>query len=542
MEHLPVEIIHEIAAYISHRDVFNLAQLSCYLNSVLIPYFFTTCHHIPDPSRSKRVTMRLSCYAMTRRIENPWGKQSQLGEGWKDVLSGLTIAFGLRELDSLECTFTCSSSHDHNDWDVANYRRLLLALKRLDRVRKLTLVMDHSNVFAPHKERALITMGNRQETTNELLNMCLERGCEGLVVQDSSFLPMAPTRRQMTYARILRRFWPSSSVWLTAPFSRICKPIFLPLTTRKASKLVHLQISSLILLWPPFSTWTYDVLGTPSLMSLKLHKVYLEPELWEFVLSWLVQPTRTRLLKLAVGDCNIPATTLVEFIIKLEALTHLTLSEYLRNPDEGSVKRLRANAHFFPHLISLTAPLNWVRYILNLVGPKSKAKFNYLGIIPPSTFLLEAFTSDLKVLLDTLSHPSRRGPNAHLDVSLDLSHGQYPLDVFQEDFDSYSNLDLALNERGIKAFASYDAITELRLPVDMMDQESEVLGRFLGRWNHLKLVTFCDPFERTERWATLWGQKPRDVRKEAVVQKLLACTKTFCPSVEVEVGLDGLER
>ncbi|TFK61051.1 hypothetical protein BDN72DRAFT_485040 [Pluteus cervinus] len=415
MDDLPKELLDEILPYLTVDELFVIAQLSRRLNILALQLFFPY-HSIQSPSTLFKA--RIQCGVASHLI---LPTPEELASRRNGALSGLAIAIGIKQIDEFRCRFflcaTCPLASKFR-----NYRRLIHVLKRLEKVRNISIVFDYPNRFGVGFVPVSVEK-QRREIVTELLNLCVEKGCEKLSIQNGCFYPPSlnpavPPSLNLAVPPSLNPAVPP----LKATFSLNMGSLFgsfrgllpsghspksqgrafaLPLfeSARLQTQLTQLEVSSLMMLTPPCWRWTHSILETPSLTSLSLFQIQLPSEVWQTIFGWLIIPIQSKLLDLSVVKCTgLPTQEFISFLLDLKALTYIKLVTPL--PPLHRFRLPWTTKTILPALMGITAPPEWI--VLLCPSSIPRPTLRYVNIAPGSLF---GFSSRIEELNPILKNP-----------------------------------------------------------------------------------------------------------------------------------------
>ncbi|TFK63078.1 hypothetical protein BDN72DRAFT_848033 [Pluteus cervinus] len=518
IDSLPNEILFEIISHLFVDGLYTVSTLSRRFNNLAIPHFFPY-HGCSEPSKVMKI--RIRCDDITHAL----GTTEEMTLRRYDALAGLSIAFDVKSVEELRCTFVpCVMFHIESS-KLKTYQRLLHVLRRLERVSSLSITFDYwkqSNVEQTRKERTEVVSG--------LLNACLEKGCKTLAIQHGYFVPLdgdtlkEPNKVLKMIKKLFSAPLREGAKSATAPHStsrgnQDTNMMSLSSAARKSSRLTHLDISSAMLLCPPCSSWTYPLLETPNLTSLTLSRVLLEKQVWEVILPWLVPPLRERLLELSITHCShLPVTPLVNLVTSMKKLTHFKLIGLIPSVEN---RRLRKK-HLLPDLVSLHTLPDWIGFLCPNEVPRPLLES--LRIVPNPRFDFGVSIRDIKpVLTNPALSRLAMNSNSSDEITLDISAAGYTTADWERDLQAYQDpTDRAACE-------SYERVTSLMFHVRMvtteMMQQSQVICKFFGWWKNVRRIEFVsDDWTWARRWSSIWT--------EEAIGELLKDAKVHCPSLQ----------
>ncbi|TFK62055.1 hypothetical protein BDN72DRAFT_863132 [Pluteus cervinus] len=524
-EQLPAEIIEEILFYTPSKGKLELAKVCRRLNAIALLHLFRHSCDIPEPT--KNFVGATQCRSASHQAENH--TMSVLVRRRLGAFSGLSIAFALdlRSIDTLHISLSSCYEDAHVGLVTEDYHRLLRIVKRLEHVRKVSIIFDYLDLFGNrHKHHDRQLMEQRKGVSTTILNTLLEKGCEELNLHKSSFMPWNIGPRGARLLSGLQNLIPSLGSGLErvkAPYLFMGNPARLPRSTFQSSKLKSLQISGLMYLYPPFSYWTYHVLSIPTLTSLLLCNFYIEESKWAIILSWLYHPLRHRLLDLTIRNCyTFPFPALINFFSKLTNITHLQLTTHDLDQNLGQYQHPKGTTStFFPNLVSIIAPMNWATFLCPETVPRPTLKFIRVHLL---SFGFGTSAKKLRIFLNPSFQPQHQnhgGSNSStvkedkFECFLDISI-EYTADKLREDFSLYN--DLETRESG---FEVYDCVTGLWVNYNIVPPASgelEMFYQFLGWWKRLRVVRFIS-LPPDGSWSHIWtDSKIRDLLKTVRVR------------------------
>ncbi|TFK67800.1 hypothetical protein BDN72DRAFT_960709 [Pluteus cervinus] len=349
LDELPLELLLRVLQH-SRDDIVTIAQVSRYLNSVAVSYYF--------PGRSEphylnsvilhfddfRTTMSSLC--TTRTVETNMTFTSG------DILALLSIAFDIRAVGELVWEFTGVDYADPSRRLVKHYRRLALFLNRLRRVDKISLSFKGRNTRRPSHVIIPPELDGWTLVMTDLMNTCVEKmrmnpnGAEGFEMKGG--LPImgytlkipklgrhwrldqrvvgflknmfkdAETRNPTFHGsgwRVLRR----GNKSLSNADANIAISPEARLIAKSTKKFT---ISAEVFLHPPLCEWTYQFMSSAPLTSLTLEDLRYHKSWWKAMLTWLSNPLQ-HLEEFTIRNCaNVPAPSLARFLRNLRQLKH----------------------------------------------------------------------------------------------------------------------------------------------------------------------------------------------------------------------------
>ncbi|TFK64830.1 hypothetical protein BDN72DRAFT_901221 [Pluteus cervinus] len=527
---LPTELLYEILSYpFLTYEHFGVAQLSRRLNSIAMPRFLAY-HKIRVPVEEFSAVIETGFHHLPMDNRELFLKE-------RDTLAALALAFNVKSIDHLTCTFYPYSRGDYDD-----YHRLVRILGRLDRVGSVTIMLDMTDFSV--KRATWLAESVWKSVMRELLNVCVEKGCQRLTVISTEageasfddFLPRLPTVNMVL--RKVRRIshLPRKLGIVTPPTQpytgHALRIVPLTDTASRSAQLRHMQISCIMLLYPPYLSLAHSILGTAALTSLELSGIYtpMGTKAWRRALYWLLYPLRSRLLKLTIHHCSdLPAATLFQLLIQLKSLTSLTLAA-IPEPNKFSPD-FQVENHFLPNLVALHTTPEWVMVLCP--GTMPRPRFDTLSFVEvpdlmdpyhTRTFDFGAYLQNMqRVFLDsTFSLPESGSP---VDVALDLSTVDYPASHFVEDLLKYEDPD----DRAA-LYLAFDRVTIMAIPAETVwlwwgsQSKCDRFCIFLSWWRNLHCVELSFEYEGSPPWVT-------KVDPDDVFSKLVKSAKRHCPSV-----------
>ncbi|TFK74239.1 hypothetical protein BDN72DRAFT_833561 [Pluteus cervinus] len=236
-----------------------------------------------------------------------------------------------------------------------------------------------------------------KEVMGALLNTCVERGCESLLVHNGNsplqtFTRTDPQSRvriigannilQRTKSLFTNNSNAISPTTKNGSLGRVTlfDLVHLSKGARNSSQLKHLHISSRMLLHPPCSHWTYSILQTSNLTSLHLYSI--QETNWAHIFSWL--SVGSQLKQLSIELCyGLPTMPLIDFVVGLRALTHLKLAypvPIVSDQKLATTWKLSSGSNsgqVLPNLVSLHAFPDWIQLLCP--GPSSQSTISSLS-------------------------------------------------------------------------------------------------------------------------------------------------------------------
>ncbi|TFK74203.1 hypothetical protein BDN72DRAFT_833511 [Pluteus cervinus] len=570
LQDLPNEILHKILSDpILTDELFNLSTLTRHLNSFIIDQYFTH-HRIRDPTESLQVDVR----DMPRLAPFPKhgkGKDKALrirSLEYTDTLSALAIAFDLKSIDNLTCVlfpYVSTTSNQH--------KRFIRILNRLTHVKSIRIIFDPTGAFV---DKCLwLRTYLWRDIMSDLLNISVEKGCEELYVESrgycynsTPYLRLAkPKPPFKLLGKVLSPKTSAGPELAVTPYRYRGDPKLQPIplsdVARNRTRLKHLQISSILLLRPPYSYWTYSILdAASSLTSLELSgfsDVSKEREIWRVTLPWLFLPLQSKLVRLTVENIlGLPARQLFDSIIELKNLEELkliglsTLEEdaYVAGLVRDQQEHRQSSSHpeeFLPNLTSLYGHSEWI----NLLCPEGmtvrREKLRKLYIQPKLTSSTRR--SIISCLEDVFSNStfSSGAKEPQLEIILDIASTK---EYCTRDF--YKDREWAQLKAG-EASTSVDLnwiVDPFRgvtgLSVRFEEPESfwsmgacHKLSEFLEYWKGMRCVEFvfvndvatrdADNLKTGSNWRTGNGWKQED---DVIVRRLINNAKLTSPSLK----------
>ncbi|TFK66935.1 hypothetical protein BDN72DRAFT_126044, partial [Pluteus cervinus] len=318
-----------------------------------------------------------------------WNLRKRFPRMKGDFLGVLSIGFDVTSVDKLTCHvvpwFASVTKTLHSRLVV--YQRLILLIRRLERVSRISFHFDQRN---------LLDFGEWDDDTyqgwvigfNELLNVCIEKGCKDLRIYDWTY-PLGTRSvnfRDLVVGKLVS-FSNLNSKFLPSP-----PPPSLSVKARSATQDVNrFRISAPVLLCAPHSSWTFQFLSASPLTSLILENLKMTPQFWIEAFSLLVSPLQAKLESLKIRNCdNIPPSPLINFIDKFLGLTDLTLLAPLP-PFHNERKRIGSS-----HLTSICAPLDFFS-LLRVQSPNSLLRGSW-SYVPKNSQLEHPPISTLKTI------------------------------------------------------------------------------------------------------------------------------------------------
>ncbi|TFK64831.1 hypothetical protein BDN72DRAFT_901222 [Pluteus cervinus] len=551
IHHLPTEILEKILSVSDLTyECYDLALLSRRLNSLAIPRFLAV-RGASDPAKVFSIALNNNPKNIPPNAKYPFWKS-------RDSLAGLAIFFDIQSIDELTC-----SLFPYLRLEITAYERLFRILGRLKQIRRVTLLfltVGQSTTMQSSSGRLGDSLW--ADVLGRLLNLFIEKGCENFTLRNKIFsweyIPEKGSPGATISTTLLLKFRTLASVGhggsdahiIPDSFNSGCglKPFFLSTLAHQELKMVHLSITGITLLRRPYLSWTYSVLGSPSLTSLNLSGIFLWAEMWEAAFNWFLTPLQSKLLKLTIHDCRaIPSGPLFKFLVNLKSLTHLSFS-YSFTPGDYEKTLPSPPASVFrkqtilPNLVWLRTYPEWINLLIPKISLRTQPQT--LIVLPDryNEYMREGFASfiqkidlillspappkpDLKLTStsksDTPAVPEQRiqDPETRIHITIDTS-ALFDFDsaAFNNDFQHHKRYALMRP----KIDARVTGVIFRAETVSLFSQEGvSRLCTFVGWWKNFRTVELV-----SEHWSLVWNSP------DAIFQRLAAEAKSSCPYVK----------
>ncbi|KAJ7602697.1 hypothetical protein DFH06DRAFT_1488637 [Mycena polygramma] len=257
----------------------------------------------------------LSMLLCRRGIPNPADSVDLLLEDMSNTLQVLRVALFLPSIKRLSLRF----SPGITPGSMTEMRRLDRFLRKLESVRDITLTLPGSlewNLRDVTLERGDTSDIFSWSPVVYFLQQIVEKHCTSLRVVQSPFWaqsrsvarPANATRLILLYKKITKRKLESGLTALVRWDGVKYRPHNYPLTD--TSRITHLHIGSTVLLFPGAAGWTFSVLKSSPIISLRLSDLSIDRWDWDLISSKLVHAV-PNLLELDIDDEEIEPDCLI---------------------------------------------------------------------------------------------------------------------------------------------------------------------------------------------------------------------------------------
>ncbi|TFK71504.1 hypothetical protein BDN72DRAFT_436932 [Pluteus cervinus] len=313
MNDLPVELILKIIELDGYENLWIIAQLSRYSNSIAMPFYF---NQGPDPHHLDSVILHFDGEWTTLSSRCTILKAEAIKAGIVvDILAILSIAFHIQTIGKLVWVFTglesATSSRPSPDVELSkHYRRLTMFLGRLTRIDRIHLDFKGDILSSPHSsfesrlDRWTVAM-------TDLLNVCTEKfqtntkGAEGFTMKGGLHMVLGyeveRSRLEGVGAAVVSFVTPNvarrnatfdGSDWKITrldgkPLSDVERNINLSPGARFVSGSTKRLKISYTSLFHPLCEWTYQFISSAPLTSLILENLNYHSDYWDIIVSWL---------------------------------------------------------------------------------------------------------------------------------------------------------------------------------------------------------------------------------------------------------------
>ncbi|TFK66920.1 hypothetical protein BDN72DRAFT_879967 [Pluteus cervinus] len=555
---LPHELWFKIFDFLDVDDLNSLGRVSRHLNTLVIstPLYSSRFENISDS-----VDITIHCLERLRRTPVPYLNDI-------DILSLMLDAGSIRHLT---CTLDCPPT-DALSTLSSDYRRLARFIQRLPNLRRITLKLEPSMDHV-HPEATWVGW---EDSLSFLLNACIDKGCTSFELSRGnypqsiySWWPVSfslvglvrlipPVKRRLTRWSGVTRWGLGWDVAMNYP--GLNRELFLPYRPSPMlnnpahlrhgkfiqSNLTTLDIATPLLVHPPFSNWTYQVIATtPSLTTLAVRNIPFGEKkalFWKAFLSWLLEALKFHnvLKSLTIENCpHLPTESLLRFVQQFKD-TLIDLNLHCNVTPLPMPPRLREVDLKLPNLVSLSGSWPITMRLANGYGslvdnPGSRSagrEREVLECLKSKFTALESLTIDDELCSETdgkqcmkwsYGHPALNRTNAVMTPNCDLTqHHKQALGEARQ-ICSFPRYDPEMkptefpNELWLKIIAFLDI------------QDLDLLGRVSRRLNYL--VTSTPPYST------------RFINPSESVEITLNCLQKFRPykNGEQPCGPDDLD-
>ncbi|TFK67319.1 hypothetical protein BDN72DRAFT_108130 [Pluteus cervinus] len=327
---------------LTRNDVPSVALTCRQYHQLLLPLLFHLFGLPPAPIQYASLTLNRyhSCKGNPPSISQYREPHVVPGSPSPDTLTMLNMAFHLTSIPRLKCTI----HGGHFEVIIHQVNRLRCALQRLS-------VDDVELVFGPIVQDA---EGRRltpdqdvrlwTDSFGGLLNTIVRKRAKRLAIRDGAIMTKAYYHAPIAFSTsqsIFNRFTSTPFIYratqeskylgfsgfIRDPSLSVIAPDF---PANISSQITTLEISSEIMITPPFSHWTSSLIkASPNFTTLILSNFSLLPKIWELALTLFsncLNAAKCILTSFSLTWCSSPPKpSLIEFLHNLPNLTTLIL-------------------------------------------------------------------------------------------------------------------------------------------------------------------------------------------------------------------------